>query len=122
MNAQTMTRTDRATYLKTRKTASVQLYFPTLAEKTRYMAMAEDQKFSNFNQFLLQMLAQATSGNVYPAGYVPGLEKEVEKLRGWVHQKDQQLHELHQERATLLRQIADLRLVAQTVARSGVRA
>ncbi|MEA3199387.1 MAG: hypothetical protein QOE90_815 [Thermoplasmata archaeon] len=122
MTTETAPPTDRATYLRTRKLASVQLYFPTLAVKTRYMAMAGEQHFPSFNQFLLHMLSQATSGNVYPAGYVPGLEKEIEKLRGWVRQKDDQLHELQQERATLLRQVADLRLVAQTVATPGVRA
>jgi len=39
---------------------------------------------NNFNAWLLQMLANATSGAVYPPEYVDGLKRDVDKLRDWL--------------------------------------
>jgi hypothetical protein len=107
---------DRSAYLKARKTASHQLYFRTLAQKEEFQKLADDAGYSNFNQYLLDLMNRALSGNVYPPGYVDGLVADVEKLRGWVVQKDAQLVELHQERAALLRQRADLLLTTKELA------
>ncbi|HUR69796.1 MAG TPA: hypothetical protein VM370_11180 [Candidatus Thermoplasmatota archaeon] len=52
-------------------------------ELAAHRAAAEAGGYANFNAWLLQMIANATSGSVYPPEYVEGLKKEVEKLRSW---------------------------------------
>lgn len=74
----------RAAYQAQRRLQSVTLYFRTPAELAAFKAAAEAGGYANFNAWLLQMLANATSGAVYPPEYVEGLKKEVEKLRGWL--------------------------------------
>lgn len=77
-------RSARAEYQARRRLQSVELYFRSPEELTQHRLAAEAGGYSNFNAWLLQMLANATSGSVYPPDYVEGLKREVEKLRGWL--------------------------------------
>lgn len=75
----------RAEYQAKRRTHSVLLYFRSVDELASYRAAAEAGGYGhNFNGWLLQMLANATSGAVYPPEYVEGLKRDVEKLRAWL--------------------------------------
>jgi hypothetical protein len=62
----------------------VNLYFRNVDELAAHKAAAEAGGYANFNAWLLQMIANATSGSVYPPEYVEGLKREVEKLRAWL--------------------------------------
>lgn len=77
-------RSARAEYQARRRLQSVDLYFRSPEELAQHRAAAEAGGYSNFNAWLLQMLANATSGTVYPPEYVGGLKREVDKLRGWL--------------------------------------
>ena len=77
-------RSARAEYQARRRLQSVELYFRSPDELAQHRAAAEAGGYANFNAWLLQMLANATSGTVYPPEYVEGLKREVEKLRGWL--------------------------------------
>lgn len=101
----------RAAYLKARKAGSITLYFKDEAERAHYHELARAAGYARFNDYMLHMLANAASGRVYPPEYVDRIEKEAEKLRGWVAQKDGQIGELSGEVRTLLRQREDLRVL-----------
>lgn len=77
-------RPSKARYQARRRLQSVDLYFRSPEELAEHRAAAEAGGYSNFNAWLLQMIANATSGTVYPPEYVEGLCKEVEKLRAWL--------------------------------------
>jgi hypothetical protein len=78
------TRSSRAEYQARRRLQSVELYFRSPEELAEHRLAAEAGGYSNFNAWLLQMLANATSGSVYPPEYIEGLKREVEKLRSWL--------------------------------------
>lgn len=74
----------RAEYQARRRFQCVNLYFRSVEELAAHKAAAEAGGYANFNAWLLQMIANATSGSVYPPEYVEGLKREVEKLRAWL--------------------------------------
>ena len=103
---------DGAAYMRARRAHTVSLYFRTRAEKEHFQAQAAAMGYAkNFNAWLLQMLANATGGNVYPPGYVEGIAKDLEKTRGWLEARDQEIQELRAENKNLLRQREDLRVL-----------
>src|SRR5438552_1026802 len=84
MQPATQTSPGRAAYQAQRRLQCVNLYFRSPAELASHRAAAEAGGYANFNAWLLQMIANATSGSVYPPEYVEGLKREVEKLRDWL--------------------------------------
>ncbi len=82
--ANTQPTASRAPYQAQRRLQCVNLYFRSIEELAAHKAAAEAGGYANFNAWLLQMLANATSGTVFPPEYVEGIKKEVEKLRGWL--------------------------------------
>lgn len=103
---------DGAAYMRARRTHTVSLYFRSHAEKEHFQAQAAAMGYpKNFNAWLLQMLSNATGGNVYPPGYVEGISKDLEKTRGWLEARDQEIQELRAENKNLLRQREDLRVL-----------
>lgn len=82
--AKTQPRPSRSEYQARRRLQCVNLYFRSPEDLAQHQASAEAGGYSNFNAWLLQMIANATSGSVYPPEYVEGLKREVEKLRAWL--------------------------------------
>ena len=80
----TQLRANRASYQAQRRLQCVNLYFRSVEDLAAHKAAAEAGGYSNFNAWLLQMIANATSGSVYPPEYVEGLRRETEKLRAWL--------------------------------------
>lgn len=88
-HGQTMTpprpRASRAEYQKERRRLLHDLYFPSVEEKARLQALAAVEGFGHdFNAWLLLKLYASLSGNVYPAGYVEGIQADLERVRGWL--------------------------------------
>lgn len=103
---------DGAAYMRARRTHTISLYFRSPAEKERLQARAAAMGYPrNFNAWILQMLANATGGNVYPPGYVDGIAKDLERTRGWLEARDQEIQELRAENKNLLRQREDFRVL-----------
>lgn len=99
----------RAEYQRERRQHSTELYFRDVEQMRRYQQMAGDQGYATFNGWLLQMLANATSGSTYPPEYVEGLKAEAARLRRWLDAAKEeaedyraQVARLQQQRDTLL--------------------
>lgn len=78
-------RPSRADYQAKRRQQSVVLYFRSVDELDSHRAAALASGYEhNFNAWLLQMVANATSGTVFPPEYVEALKKDIEKARAWL--------------------------------------
>jgi hypothetical protein len=115
---------DRAAYQKERRRAAVLLYFRSETELAEFKAMAKASGYSHFNQYLLQMLHNATSGSLYPPEFVEGLKQDAERLRRWLETaRDEsdsycaQVRTLLQQRDVLLVLIHGLPTGAEVAAR-----
>lgn len=84
MQAETMGRPSRAAYQKERRKQLHDLYFPNVAEKARFEAMAARAGYPSLNAYLLQLLANASSGVVFPREYVETLQRDLERVRSWL--------------------------------------
>lgn len=86
MNAQQQTdRPSRAQYQARRRRQSVVLYFRSETELAEHRLAAASSGYEhNFNAWLLQMVANATSGSVFPPEYVEAIKKDLEKTRAWL--------------------------------------
>ena len=59
--------------------------FPSAEEKAHLQGLAAVEGFGHdFNGWLLLKLHGSLSGNVYPAGYVEGIQTDLERVRGWL--------------------------------------
>ena len=103
------TRPSRADYQAKRRAQSVDLYFRSPQELSSFRAAAEAAGYPNFNAYLLQLLANATSGAIYPPEYVDGLRRDLERARAWLEaSRDEnsdyraQVKALQQQRDALL--------------------
>ena len=74
----------RAEYQRQRRALLHDLYFPSAQEKARLQAMAGDEGFPNFNAWVLLKLYAGLEGTTYPAGYVEGLQADLERTRDWL--------------------------------------
>lgn len=78
-------RPSRADYQARRRHQSVVLYFRSAEELDTHRAAAAASGYEhNFNAWLLQMVANATSGTVFPPEYVEAIKKDLEKARTWL--------------------------------------
>ena len=78
-------RGSRAEYQKERRRLLHDRYFPSAMEKARLQGLAAVEGFGHdFNGWLLLKLYGSLSGNVYPAGYVEGIQTDLERVRGWL--------------------------------------
>lgn len=85
MQTETPSRPSRAAYQAQRRAQSVTLYFRSPEDLQHHQDQARAAGYAhNFNAWLLQMVANGTSGSMYPPEYVTGLEKELERVRGWL--------------------------------------
>lgn len=122
----------RAAYQASRRAHSVTLYFRSVEELEDYKQQAQAGGYGNFNAWLLQMLANATSGAVFPPEYVEGLRKDLERARAWLEtSRDEaadyraQLRTLQQQRdalAVLAHRAAEPEAVARILAQQGASA
>lgn len=110
-------RFDRRAYQRERAKGSVKVYFRDEAEKREFMAMADADGFGNFSQWVIQRLLAASTGHVYPAGYVEDLQKQVERYRAWLEQKDAEIAELRKDLRTVNQQREDLRVLVAELGR-----
>lgn len=110
-------RPSRAAYQAERRQQMHYLYFDSPEDLARHRAMAEAQGYGNrlFNAWLLQMVANGASGSMYPPEYVSGLEKELERVRGWLDgTRDEntaqraEVRTLQQQRDALLALVTEL--------------
>jgi hypothetical protein len=75
-------RASRAEYQKQRRGLLHEVYFPSLEDKAEKRALAEAEGYAgDFGGWLLLKVNAALSGNIYPAGYVEGLEEESADLK-----------------------------------------
>lgn len=74
----------RAAYQARRRAQTVDLYFRSVEELEAFKGLAHAAGYKNFNAWLLQMLANATSGAVYPPEYVDGLRRDLDRAREWL--------------------------------------
>lgn len=110
-------RPSRAAYQAQRRLQAHTLYFDSTEDLARHKAMAQAQGYGNrhFNAWLLQMVANGTSGSLYPPEYVSGLEKELGRVRGWLEAaRDEnaaqraEVRTLQQQRDALLALVTEL--------------
>lgn len=73
------------------------VYFRDAATKSNAQAKAASMGYSGCSAWILQMIEVATSGQVYPSEYVEDLRSELERLRRWVEQKDEQIASLRKD-------------------------
>lgn len=79
------TRPSRAEYQARRRQQSVVLYFRTTEDLLQHREAARASGYEhNFNAWLIQMIANATSGTVFPPEYVEALKRDLEKARSWL--------------------------------------
>lgn len=98
-----------AEHCRGRHKRSVRVYFKTLEEMERYQLMAERAGYAAFTPWIMQMLANASGGSLYPPEYVEGLKTETERLRRWLESAreeaedyKQQVRRLQSQRDSLL--------------------
>lgn len=119
MQAKTISipRPSRAAYQAKRRLQHHDLYFRSPEELALFQQMAAAQGYGSrmFNAWLLQKVAEATSGSLYSPEYVSGLEKELERVRGWLDSaRDEnaaqraELRTLQQQRDALLALVTEL--------------
>ncbi|MFA5860881.1 MAG: hypothetical protein WDA16_04220 [Candidatus Thermoplasmatota archaeon] len=115
---------DRRAYQASRRAQAVMLYFRSVDELAAYRAAAEEGGYAKFNTWILQMLANAGSGSLFPPEYVDGLKRELEKTRSWLEtSRDEnadyraQLKLLQAQRDTLLTLLHGLPDGAEVAAR-----
>lgn len=94
----------RAAYQKERRKAAVTLYFQSETELAEFRAMAESGGYRNFNQYLLQLLYNATSGSLYPPEFVEGLKQDAERLRRWLETAKEESEAYRGQTRVLLQQ------------------
>lgn len=75
---------DRRAYQAQRRAQAVTLYFRSPEELAAYRTAAAEGGYATFNAWILQMLANAGSGSLYPPEYVDGLRRDLEKTRAWL--------------------------------------
>lgn len=75
---------DRRAYQASRRAQAVTLYFRNPKELAAYRVAAQEGGYATFNGWILQMLANAGSGSLYPPEYVDGLRRDLEKTRSWL--------------------------------------
>lgn len=115
---------DRRAYQASRRAQAVTLYFRTPEELAAYRNAASEGGYATFNGWILQMLANAGSGSLFPPEYVDGLKRDLEKTRSWLEtSRDEnqdyrgQLKLLQAQRDTLLTLLHGLPEGAEVAAR-----
>lgn len=115
---------DRRAYQAQRRAQAVTLYFRSPEELAAYRSAAGEGGYATFNAWILQMLANAGSGSLFPPEYVDGLRRDLEKTRSWLEtSRDEnqdyrgQLKLLQAQRDTLLTLLHGLPEGAEVAAR-----
>ncbi|GEM_PF-2638552 len=76
-----------AEYQAQRRQQAVTLYFASPEERARFRKLAADAGYSrDFSGWLIQKVIHATSGHLYPPGYVDELKAENSRLRSRLEQ------------------------------------
>ncbi|MFA5860685.1 MAG: hypothetical protein WDA16_03225 [Candidatus Thermoplasmatota archaeon] len=116
MESKEEARDSRAAYMRTRKRGSVQVYFKDEEERAQFEALATSQGYKNFSGWIVQTLITASTGTVFPADYVAGLQRDVDKYRAWVRQKDEEITELRRDLRLVEAAREDMRVVLASIA------
>ena len=102
----------RTAYMRVRRKRSMTLAFRSPDEKARYEDLAQRASGMSLNAFVLELLAQATSGNVYPTGYVEDLKARLDKLTLRYDTLQDELAELRAELKVVRQEKEDYRVLA----------
>ena len=75
---------DRRAYQASRPAQAVPLYFRRTKQLAAYRGVSAEGGYATFNGWILQMLANAVSGSLFPLVYVDGLKGDLDKTRSWL--------------------------------------
>src|SRR5438067_1238815 len=78
----------RAAYVRERHKGCIQLYFGSEEEKNALKDVSRSQGFRNFSEWCRQMIYAGKNGSALSSEYVAALKADVQRLTGWVEQKD----------------------------------
>lgn len=113
---ETPARSSALQYYHDNKRCRMTLYWDTPEEKQQLMALAQEQGYSSFSDWIRQMVHNAVAGTTTTTEYVASLKADLERYRTWVEQKDQQIEELRRALRDADQQKEDLRVVLATLA------
>ncbi|SRR5581483_3306985 len=92
-------------YWKERRDRSSTVYWPTLMDLRARKEQARLAGFgSDFSAWVVQMVANAISGSVFPPEYVESLKQEVERLRRWLETAREETEEYRKQNRRLQEQ------------------
>lgn len=112
---------DRNAYQRERAKGAIKIYFRDAAEKAEFLALAETEGIPNFSQWVVQKLLAASSGTVYPPGYVEDLQKSANRHREWLEQRDAEIAELRKDLKVAVQQREDLRVLVAALGKEPPR-
>lgn len=109
-------------YWKTKRASSAIIYFRDAEEKHEFMRLAKSEGEAVFSRWVMQKLLVSLSGNVFAAGYVDNLHKDLEKYRAWLTSRDEQIVELRKDLRAITAERDDLRVVVAAVTGDATKA
>lgn len=108
---------DKRAYGREKAKGSIKVYFRDEAEKLEFIAMAKAEGMGSFSQWVVQKVLAASSGTVYPPGYVEDLQKAANCHREWLEQRDAEIAELRKDLKLVTQQREDLRVLVASLGR-----